>query len=184
MSEPELPTKRRCVVPDNYRKRQIFRNADGVIRRRAPKTTTLRITQFHVQSHVRRVSDCLAAEELTAVVLLSLSLIYINCSDFECHHTWFSITQTRKSNLLVYVDHGVISYIPMRSFWKSFIFPLIYLFFPFRYPLPWQENPSSRLWQQGWISSKFQLKAEISKWLDGPNNWRPQEPISEFQHLY
>ena len=43
-------------------------NADGVIKRRALETTILRIAQFHVQSHVRHVSDCLAAEALTAVV--------------------------------------------------------------------------------------------------------------------
>ena len=33
----------------------------------------------------------------------------------------------------------------------------------------------AQLWQQGWISSKFPLKAVISKRLDGPNILRPQE---------
>ena len=32
---------------------------------RAPETTILRIAQFHVQSHVRYVSNSLVAEELT-----------------------------------------------------------------------------------------------------------------------
>ena len=32
-----------------------------------------------------------------------------------------------------------------------------------------------KIWQQGWISSKFPLRAVISKRLDGPNILRPQE---------
>ena len=91
------------------------------------------------------------AAELTAVSLLNHRLIYRNCSQFECHYTWFSITQTRKSKLCaVRQGHDVISYNPMGSFWNTFIFPLFYLFFPFRYPLPWQENLNSH--KKGYVT--------------------------------
>ena len=44
-----------------------------------------------------------------------------------------------------------------------------------RYPNVESQWNGSDIWQQGWISSKFPLRAVISKRLDGPNILRPQE---------
>ena len=48
------------IITENAR---MCENADDVIRRHALETTILRIAQFHVQSHVRYVSNSLVAEE-------------------------------------------------------------------------------------------------------------------------
>ena len=43
------------------------------------------------------------------VLIHSLSLVYINCSQFECHHTWIANVQTRKSNLYTMGRGGISS---------------------------------------------------------------------------